>query len=208
MNLEDLIKKLQNIEEGTMTSAPPVAPTKDDLGAGAGDEGVDECGPMGIMGSSKQPDNVTMNVSMNGSGAGGIKDLIGILRNIEKGDEPRQMPGRDPLFGDSYENSPEGASDEQVMGIDAVTPTGDDLASKGGEAPKVNGGGNPMHEALVDHLQSMYDSIKESEDKPKTMSRAAKGVMKYGKDGMKALAKAGKEGKNLDKVRDKYNKYD
>jgi len=42
----------------------------------------------------------------------------------------------------------------------------------------------------------------------RTMSRAAKGVMKYGKDGMKALAKAGKEGKDLDKVRDKYNKYD
>ncbi len=46
------------------------------------------------------------------------------------------------------------------------------------------------------------------EDEQKTMSRAAKGVMKYGKDGMKALAKAGKEGKDLDKVRDKYDKYD
>lgn len=42
----------------------------------------------------------------------------------------------------------------------------------------------------------------------KQMTRAAKGVMKYGKDGMKALAKAGKDGKDLDKVRDKYNKYD
>ena len=42
----------------------------------------------------------------------------------------------------------------------------------------------------------------------KTMSRAAKGHEKYGKEGMQALAKAGKEGKDLDKVRDKYNKYD
>lgn len=42
----------------------------------------------------------------------------------------------------------------------------------------------------------------------RTMSRAAKGNEKYGKDGMKALAKAGREGKDLDKVRDKYNKYD
>jgi hypothetical protein len=41
-----------------------------------------------------------------------------------------------------------------------------------------------------------------------TMSRAAKGNEKYGKDGMKALAKAGREGKDLDKVRDKYDKYD
>jgi hypothetical protein len=47
--------------------------------------------------------------------------------------------------------------------------------------------------------------VKEAE---RTMSKAAKGVMKYGKDGMQALAKAGKDGKNLDKVRDKYNKYD
>ena len=42
----------------------------------------------------------------------------------------------------------------------------------------------------------------------KTMGRAAKGYEKYGKEGMQALSKAGKEGKNLDKVRDKYNKYD
>jgi hypothetical protein len=41
-----------------------------------------------------------------------------------------------------------------------------------------------------------------------TMSRAAKGVMKYGKDGMQALAKAGKEGKSLEPVKAKYNKYD
>ena len=46
------------------------------------------------------------------------------------------------------------------------------------------------------------------EDATKTMSRAAKGHEKYGKEGMAALAKAGKEGKDLDKVRDKYNKYD
>jgi hypothetical protein len=42
----------------------------------------------------------------------------------------------------------------------------------------------------------------------RTMSRAAKGEMKYGKEGMQALAKAGREGKDLDKIRDKYNRYD
>jgi hypothetical protein len=46
-------------------------------------------------------------------------------------------------------------------------------------------------------------TVKEAE-----MSRAAKGHEKYGKEGMKALAKAGKDGKDLDKIRDKYNKYD
>jgi hypothetical protein len=44
----------------------------------------------------------------------------------------------------------------------------------------------------------------------KTMSRAAKGNEKYGKDGMKALAKAGREGaseKKLDAIRDKHDNY-
>jgi hypothetical protein len=42
------------------------------------------------------------------------------------------------------------------------------------------------------------------------MSRAAKGNEKYGKDGMKALAKAGREGaseKELDAIRDKHDRY-
>ena len=60
------------------------------------------------------------------------------------------------------------------------------------------------------------DSMGESqqgvaEGEKKTMSRAAKGNEKYGKDGMKALAKAGREGaskEKLDKIRDKHDKYD
>jgi len=44
------------------------------------------------------------------------------------------------------------------------------------------------------------------EDK-KTMSRAAKGIMKYGKKGMQALRDAEAEGKDLEPVRAKYNKY-
>ena len=40
------------------------------------------------------------------------------------------------------------------------------------------------------------------------MSRAAKGYEKYGREGMQALANAGREGKDLDKVRAKYDKYD
>jgi len=40
------------------------------------------------------------------------------------------------------------------------------------------------------------------------MSRAAKGYEKYGKEGMQALAKAGREGKSLDPIRNRYDKYD
>jgi hypothetical protein len=45
----------------------------------------------------------------------------------------------------------------------------------------------------------------------KTMSRAAKGYEKYGKKGMMALAKAGREDageEKLDTIRDKYDRYD
>jgi hypothetical protein len=48
----------------------------------------------------------------------------------------------------------------------------------------------------------------EEVDEEKTMSRAAKGIMKYGKKGMRALRDAEAEGKDLDPVRAKYNKYD
>ena len=116
--------------------------------------------PGDMMNPPKQADNVTMNVSMNGSGSGGIADLMKILRNIEQAGEVDKKP--DSLFGDGYENSVEGGSDVEVYGTDAVTPTGDDLASKGDEAEKVNGGGNPMgvDESLVSHLTNLYNEVK------------------------------------------------
>ena len=60
---------------------------------------------------------------------------------------------------------------------------------------------------LEDQLYNEYKKFV-SEEKAKTMSRAAKGYEKYGKKGMKALADAGKAGKDLEPVRAKYNKYD
>lgn len=179
MNFEDLMKKLQSIEEGT-TTALPIAPTKDDQpgagagdeGAGAGDEGIEECGEMGPE-TPKQQDNVTMNVSMNGSGAGGIQDLINILKNIEQGTSPADdKPDHghsdvDALFGDSYGNSAPGSSEEELLGVDAVIPTGDDLASKGGEAPKQAGGGNPWNiseSVIAADLSKLYEEIKSRND--------------------------------------------
>lgn len=52
------------------------------------------------------------------------------------------------------------------------------------------------------------DKKKDVAEGEQTMSRAAKGNEKYGKEGMQALAKAGREGKDLDPVRAKYNKYE
>ena len=170
MNFEELMKKMKAIDEGQI---------------------AEECGamPIGIGGPMGQQDNVTMNVSMNGSGAGGIRDLMAILKNIENsehdhgdvlvGEPSEQEPimgaivqsmGHEHDMGEEYENSVDGGSDPEVYGIDAVTQTGDDMHSKGLEAPPVNGGGNPMQEALVSRLAQMYDEIKEAKEK-KTMSR-------------------------------------
>lgn len=152
MNFADLYKKLQAIEENA-----PVAPVHTDA---AGDS-VEECGGM-MSARPEQQDNVTMNVSMNGSGKGGIKDLMAILKNIEDHGPTPDHSDHDMIVGmEDFKNSMAGASGQHTMGIDAVTATGDDLASKGGEAPKVNGGGNPMQEAISQRLQKMYDTIKE-----------------------------------------------
>ncbi len=132
---------------------------------------VDECGDMmGPMGSPKQSDNVTMNISMNGSGSGGIRDLMNILRNIEKGDDghdhddgldmkisPTLIPDKMPVLGDEYDNSP----DELVAPMSAAIPGGNDLHKPKGAYPKAAGGDNPMAlESLKDKLGAMYEQIK------------------------------------------------
>jgi len=79
------------------------------------------------------------------------------------GDEPR---GKVTVIDSDMEmpvgefaNSP----DEMYGTVGDVTPTGDDMHSKGAEAPKVNGGGNPFgvnEEELIARLGSLYETIK------------------------------------------------
>jgi hypothetical protein len=64
-----------------------------------------------------------------------------------------------------------------------------------------------------DTANAAYDrmSDKDLEEGEHRMSRAAKGHEKYGKAGMAALAKAGRDGageEKLDKIRDQHDKYD
>jgi hypothetical protein len=145
------------------------------------EELVDECGMMpSPMGSNGQQDSVSMNISMNGSGGGGIRDLMDILRNIEQGSgdaegddlgdligamgsEPHGddmhskiavIDGEEPM--DEYANSP----DEMYAGVNDVIPTGNDMHSKGNEFRKVNGGGNPMEQLLINKLSGLYEQIK------------------------------------------------
>ena len=70
---------------------------------------------------------------------------------------------------------------------------------------------NPAQQAAIAINMKKKDkkphNVEESE---KRMSRAAKGYEKYGKQGMMALAKAGRDGaseKELDTIRDKHDKY-
>lgn len=143
MNFNDLYRKIQSIDEGT----------------------VAECG--GMMAAPGQQDSVTMSVNMNGNGAGGIRDLMSILKNIESAGEPHTEPHGDDniVIGDGFEDATT-KPNEVTLDIDSVIPTGNDLASKGGEAEKVNGGGNPMQkdidESLVTKLSAMYEEIKAS----------------------------------------------
>lgn len=149
------------------------------------EQDMDECGmsPMSSMPSpmNKQQDNVSMNLSMNGSGSGGIRDLMNILRNIEKGADDHShgdmpdMPGmlgrggdddpepmklimkKEPVLGDEYANSP----DELVAPMGAAVPGGDDLHKPKGAYPKAAGGDNPMAlEQLKSRLHSMYERVK------------------------------------------------
>ena len=163
MDLKSLIAKMTAIEESASatTECGDMASPGDQMLTGAS---MEECGDMpmpGGMAAPKQQDNVTMNVSMNGSGAGGIRDLMDILRNLEDGPGQQEPEEIELAFGETVPGSD--ATTEpapEVFPMGASFPTGDDLASKGGEEPKVNGGGNPMQESLVSRLSEMYNEIK------------------------------------------------
>jgi hypothetical protein len=192
MNFNELMQRMREID----TNAPISEVDEGGCGMPSAMMGMNPSPPEPM----KQQDSVTMNVSMNGSGAGGIRDLMAILKNIDdvKSSPPLSNPtmsmdrdeidvGEPERFGDDdmedmlkkksgmdmipidddYENEP----DEMYGNMDSVTGTGDDIHSKGAEAPKVNGGGNPMKVTsgetfklpsgdLKIRLESLYNDIK------------------------------------------------
>lgn len=60
------------------------------------------------------------------------------------GDGDHDMKDHEKEKVSEFDNEP----DPKTTGYGSMTPTGDDLASKGREAPKVNGGGNPMQKTM------------------------------------------------------------
>lgn len=134
------------------------------------DESVTECGMMGGMSSPmsapKQPDSVTMSVNMNGSGTGGIRDLLNALKDIQDGPDdsmpgddmdmgPDSDPGPDTLLkkkidsmagmiDDDFANAAPGDEGPKMGGVDMMTKSGDDLHKEKDAYPKAAGGDNAM----------------------------------------------------------------
>jgi len=155
-----------------------VAQLRKSLGLDYFVESLDECNmPGDMMSPPKQSDSVSMNVSLNASGSGGIKDLMGILKGIEDGGHAGHDDSKDLVIGDddfAFDEEFANAPEELYAPPEAVTPTGDDLHSRGAEAPKVNGGGNPMQETLKLQLGRLYDEIKEASHQEKTTMKHIK----------------------------------
>jgi hypothetical protein len=147
-----------------------------DLLADELEQDMDECGmgPMSMPSMNKQQDNVSMNVSMNGAGSGGIRDLMNILRNLDdvggshdhdhddgldmKLAQPSILMKKEPVLGDEYANSP----DVQIGQGNFPIDQGNDLhKSKNSYSDKPYRGDNPMAlEGLQSRLASMYNTIK------------------------------------------------
>jgi hypothetical protein len=166
MDFKELMQKMQQIDEGV-------------------DAPIEECGsdmPAAIIQGGPSPEeSLNMNLTINSKGADGIRELIDVLKGIggDSGQEPvhhhdddtEKLFGNDEeehVIGDSFGNSKHGDRGSKVFNIDAVTPTGDDIFSKGKEAHKQAGGGNPWnirHESLVNNLASLYEEVKERTQK-------------------------------------------
>lgn len=146
---DTLAKNTGRTDETSEPDVPEVGTDSPETTPTVPDPTVVECGD-DEMGGDK-----TVQLSMH--------DLIALVNNLQKG----QQGGDQDLFGaevgEEYGNDAPGASGPFTTGIDAITQTGDDMHSKGDiKRPKVNGGENPMQEALIQNLQSLYARIKAS----------------------------------------------
>jgi hypothetical protein len=121
----------------------PKAPAGDE-GPGA-EKGGDEAGEKSPVGSKDPAPKDEMNKV-----ADEVRGMADTLAD----------ENQDGGFGDATT-----APNEKYGDVNTVTPTGDDLASKGDEAKKVNGGGNPM-ESIRKQLDARYKAIKEAKAKP------------------------------------------
>lgn len=105
-----------------------------------------------------------------GAATDGSKSPLG-----QMADEVKDMADElaDHNAEEGFENEPE----EEYGDLDDVTATGNDLASKGDEAPKVNGGGNPFkttESQIKSNLMKLYMEVKEGKKAKKDYDKDGK----------------------------------
>lgn len=143
----DLVAKLEAIQNRTNES---VAPEE----AEGAEVAAVECGDMPAphgRPSVSGDDELLVGEEQRGAATVNVRDLITALQSIEHGVDEVADGG----FGDAT-TEPE----ELTAPAAAVVRTGNDLASKGKEALKRNGGGNPMQESLIQRLSEHYNEVK------------------------------------------------
>lgn len=131
MNFQDIYNKIRAIDESTDSPVVNEPMPNIEGGAGASDESVtQECGmmpPMGMMpqAAPAQQDTVSMNVSMNAQGAGGIRDLMNVLKDIQDGPDHGPLTAEphgaeidaDPELDIAMPNQQGGEPDVQVLHV-------------------------------------------------------------------------------------------
>jgi hypothetical protein len=192
--------------DGVLTGGPAVSgPTFGDEG-GMDDSGADEIADMIKKIKTGEPVKITTDMPVKVTSDEPIKGTTDKLNKVTDTDTEKE----------TYDNSP--ADPTKVPKFDpnsmADMRNKIDMAEIPPGAPGDNRLPKKKEEESMDPFSAFESKLMNDykkfveETEQKTMSRAAKGHEKYGKAGMQALAKAGREGKDLDKVRDKYNKYD
>ncbi len=173
-------------------------------------ESMEECGmdSFGPPEPVKQSDNVNMNISMNSSGSGGIRDLLNILKDLQDGSTeppmpdhdhdmltPKKLDGMGAIIDDDFANEP----DEVYGDMDVMMRRGDDLHSNQGDHRMRQAGlpmGNPA--AIQPRLESLYQEIKLREGSGPKEKQHSKYVDRNSSDS-KAKVKAAKDTMATDK---------
>jgi hypothetical protein len=144
---DNLAKNSGRADEAMAEPVSDAAPENSEIPQGSEEEAIAECGDEPMHGGDGK-------VSMS------MQDLLALMTQLQKGhvggDEPLMGGEEEEYAAEEYGNSLEGDAGENTMPVAAVTATGNDMFSKGKEAPKVNGGGNPMEEALA----ALYADVK------------------------------------------------
>lgn len=181
MQMIDVLKRLAELD----ASNPNVVNDKKQDVAESIEQSVEECGMMGGMDRPSTPASINMTAATGEELSGMLKDIMTLagmskeepistpaLSVVEPASDGMGPPDQvdfmrstldklNPTDDDSeddeerkvdeYDNEP----NPQGTDYSSMTPTGDDLASKGGEAPKVNGGGNPMQRTVEEIEQQL-----------------------------------------------------